>query len=365
MSEFTIYHNPRCTKSRATLALLEGRGIKPRIVEYLKTPPTARELAGIVGKLGIEAEALVRKGEDVYKTRYAGRQLTAAQWIAAMVEGSGADRAADRRERHTRSDRAAARECRDAARRETPALMRPRSLTEGSISRGLLLFALPILYGNILQSLNGSVNAIWVGRFLGEAALTAAANANAILFLLLGGAFGLSMASTVLVGQYIGAGNLEAAKKVVGTSTTFFFAISILISATGWVFCEPLLTAMNTPADALPFAVSYMQVIFVAMPAMYMYAFVMAVLRGAGDAKTPLYFMLLSVGLDIVLNPLFIFGVGPLPRLGITGAALATLIAQTVSLGALVFYLYRRRHPLVLHSGEQRLLRIDWSIAAP
>ena len=159
--------------------------------------------------------------------------------------------------------------------------MRPRSLTEGSISRGLLLFALPILYGNILQSLNGSVNAIWVGRFLGEAALTAAANANAILFLLLGGAFGLSMASTVLVGQYIGAGNLEAAKKVVGTSTTFFFAISILISATGWVFCEPLLRAMNTPADALPFAVSYMQVIFVAMPAMYMYAFVMAVLRGA------------------------------------------------------------------------------------
>jgi len=117
-------------------------------------------------------------------------------------------------------------------------------------------------------------------------------------------------------------------------------------------------------ADALPFAVSYMQVIFIAMPAMYMYAFVMAVLRGAGDAKTPLYFMLLSVGLDIVLNPLFIFGVGPLPRLGITGAALATLIAQTVSLGALVFYLYRRRHPLVLHSGEQRLLRIDWSIAA-
>ena len=242
--------------------------------------------------------------------------------------------------------------------------MRPRSLTEGSISRGLLLFALPILYGNILQSLNGSINAIWVGRFLGEAALTAAANANAILFLLLGGAFGLSMASTVLVGQYIGAGNLAAAKKVVGTSTTFFFAISILISAAGWVFCEPLLSAMNTPADALPFAVSYMQVIFIAMPAMYMYAFIMAVLRGAGDAKTPLYFMLLSVGLDIVLNPMFIFGVGPLPRLGITGAALATLIAQTVSLGALVFYLYGRRHPLVLHSGEQRLLRIDWSIAS-
>ncbi len=181
--------------------------------------------------------------------------------------------------------------------------------------------------------------------------------------LLLGAAFGLSMASTVLVGQYIGARNWVEAKKVVGTSTTFFFAVSVLISVVGWVFCNPLLRAMNTPAAALPFAVSYMRVIFVAMPAMYMYAFVMAVLRGAGDAKTPLYFMGLSVALDIVLNPVFIFGLGPLPRLGITGAALATLIAQTVALVALVYYLYLRRHPLVLHSGEQRLLRIDWTIA--
>jgi putative MATE family efflux protein len=87
------------------------------------------------------------------------------------------------------------------------------------------------------------------------------------------------------------------------------------------------------------------------------------VLRGAGDAKTPLYFMGLSVALDIILNPVLIFGLGPLPRLGITGSALATLIAQTVSLAALVYYLYLRRHPLVLHSGERRLLRIDWTIA--
>ena len=86
MSEFTIYHNPRCTKSRATLALLEEHGIKPRIVEYLKNPPTARELTEIVGKLGIDAGQLVRKGEDLYKARYAGKKLTAAQWIAAMVE---------------------------------------------------------------------------------------------------------------------------------------------------------------------------------------------------------------------------------------------------------------------------------------
>jgi len=86
MSELTIYHNPRCSKSRATLALLEERGVKPRIIEYLKTPPDAAELASIIGKLGIEPEQLVRKGEEIYKSRYAGRKLTGAQWIAAMVK---------------------------------------------------------------------------------------------------------------------------------------------------------------------------------------------------------------------------------------------------------------------------------------
>jgi arsenate reductase len=86
MGAFTIYHNPRCTKSRETLALLERRGIEPRIVEYLKTPPSATELKAIVDKLGIEPEQLVRKSEEIYKSRYAGKKLTGAQWIAAMVQ---------------------------------------------------------------------------------------------------------------------------------------------------------------------------------------------------------------------------------------------------------------------------------------
>jgi len=81
----TIYHNPTCSKSRETLELLRGRGIEPRIVEYLKSPPTAAELAAIVKQLGIRPEALVRKGEDIYKSRYAGRSLTDAEWIEALV----------------------------------------------------------------------------------------------------------------------------------------------------------------------------------------------------------------------------------------------------------------------------------------
>jgi putative MATE family efflux protein len=238
----------------------------------------------------------------------------------------------------------------------------PRSLTEGSISRGLLRFALPILYANVLQSLNGSVNSIWVGRYLGEAALTATSNANTVMFLLIGAAFGIAMAATILIGQCIGANDLKEAKRVVGTSATFFAAISVFMAIAGLVLCEPLLIAMKTPADSLPLAVAYMRVIFLALPCLYMYAFVMSVLRGAGDSKTPFYFMLLSVAIDIALNPVFIFGWGPIPKFGIAGSALATFVAQAVSLTALVNHLYRRRHLLVLHKDELKHLRVDWGI---
>jgi putative MATE family efflux protein len=237
-----------------------------------------------------------------------------------------------------------------------------RSLTHGSIPTVLFRFSLPILFANILQSLNGSVNSIWVGRFLGEAALTATANANTVMFLLIGAAFGVALASTILIGQNIGANNLDRAKRVVGTSATFFLGISVVMAITGLVFSRPLLLAMSTPPDSLELAVKYMRVIFLALPFLYIYAFVMAVLRGAGDSKTPFYFMLLSVGIDIVLNPVFIFGLGPIPRMGIAGSALATFVAQAVSLSALIRHLYRRRHVLALHQDELAYLRPDWSI---
>ena len=82
----SIYHNPKCSKSRKTLALLRNRGVEPLIVEYLKAPPTAAELMAVVGKLGIRPEQLVRKGEEIYKAKYAGKTMTDAQWIEAMVD---------------------------------------------------------------------------------------------------------------------------------------------------------------------------------------------------------------------------------------------------------------------------------------
>lgn len=86
MAEFTLYHNPKCSKSRATLVLLQEHGVQPKVIEYLKTPPSAAELKAIVEKLGIAPEQLVRKGEEVYKSKYAGKHLTDAQWIKAMVD---------------------------------------------------------------------------------------------------------------------------------------------------------------------------------------------------------------------------------------------------------------------------------------
>ena len=86
MSKFAIYLNPSCSKSRATLALLTTHGIEPQIIEYLKTPPTTAELSTIIAALGIKPEQLVRKGEEIYKSHYAGKPLTDSQWIDAMVK---------------------------------------------------------------------------------------------------------------------------------------------------------------------------------------------------------------------------------------------------------------------------------------
>ena len=218
------------------------------------------------------------------------------------------------------------------------------SLTEGSIPRALLLFSLPILMGNLLQSLNGSVNAIWVGKFLGEAALAAAGNANVVMFLLFGVLFGFSMASTIMVAQCIGAKNIGEAKRVVGTAAVFFLGLSLLMSVAGFALAGHLMRWLGTPPDALPLALAYMRIIFLALPFMGGLFFVMAVLRGAGDSRTPFIYLAMAVVLDVGLNPLLIFGWGPVPRLGIAGSAFATLIAQGLSFAALLVHLYRVHH---------------------
>ena len=115
-----------------------------------------------------------------------------------------------------------------------------------------------------------------------------------------------------------------------------------------------------TPAAALPHADGYLKVIFLAVPFLYMFTFITAVLRGAGDSRTPFRFLMLVVALDVVLVPLFVFGLGPVPSLGMAGAAVATVIANATSLAAMLLWLRHRRHPLWIGRHELHLFRLDW-----
>jgi putative MATE family efflux protein len=240
--------------------------------------------------------------------------------------------------------------------------MKALDLTQGPITRTLIAFTLPTLGSNVLQSLNASINAIWVGHFLGEAPLTAATNANMVLFLLMAAVFGVVMATGIMVGQSVGARDLVQAKRVVGSSAVFIVVLSLATAILGALTAEPILRLMSTPADAMPFAVSYLRIVFIATLPMFFYLYVAMTLRGAGDARTPFIFMFISVGLDIALNPLLIFGPGPFPALGIRGAALAMLISQTSTLLAMIVLLYRRKHFLVIHRDELHFLRLDLGI---
>src|SRR5438270_7601114 len=194
-------------------------------------------------------------------------------------------------------------------------------LTQGPIAKTLLAFALPTLASSILQSLNGTINAIWVGRFLGEGALAATSNANMVMFLLTAFVFGFGMASTILIGQAWGRKDVDGARRIFGTAAGSFALVTVLIAIAGWFLSPAILRLLGTPGDAAPLALAYLRVIFLAMPALLLLTLLMMALRGAGDSVTPLLFMIVAVVLDSGLNPAFILGLGPAPELGIAGPA--------------------------------------------
>jgi putative MATE family efflux protein len=165
------------------------------------------------------------------------------------------------------------------------------------------------------------------------------------------------MAATILVAQSVGARDMHEARRIVGTSASFFFAVSAVFAICGWIWVDAILNLLGTPPDALPLAHAYLRIIFVAVPAMNLLTFVMTILRGAGDSRTPFFFMALAVVLDVVLNPLLIRGIGPFPELGIAGSATSTLVGQTISVIAIITLLYARKHPLRLAGPDLALLR--------
>lgn len=236
------------------------------------------------------------------------------------------------------------------------------ALTEGPIAWQLLIFAIPTLGSSVLQSAGGSIDSAWVGNLLGEAALAATTNGNLIMFMLTSFVFGFGMAATILIGQAIGARDLAKARKVVGTAMGSFVPLVLCMSILGFFAAPYLLDLLGTSDDIMGYARAYLQLTFVAMPAMLIQTMVMMALRGSGDAVTPLWFMILAVLLGAVLNPVFILGLGPIPTFGIAGSALALAVANYISLLLMVAYIYKKDLPLRLRGEELRWLRPDTSL---
>lgn len=237
-----------------------------------------------------------------------------------------------------------------------------RDLTTGSIAKTMLLFALPTLGSSVLQSLNGSINAVWVGRFLGEEALAATANGNILMFILISFVFGFGMASTILIGQAMGQGDKVMVKRTLGTALGSIIPISVLLAIAGWLLGPMLLELLGTPNSAFDLALTYLRMIFIAMPVTLTFTLLMMALRGTGDSTTPLWFIALSVAIDLILTPLLILGVGPFPEWGIFGSAFATATANTVALVGMITTLYLRGSVLALNKSDLRFLRPDRDI---
>jgi putative MATE family efflux protein len=229
-------------------------------------------------------------------------------------------------------------------------------LTQGPILRTLLAFSIPTLVANLLQTLNGTINSIWVGRLIGNSALAATANVNIVMFLTMAAVFGFGMATTVRVGQHFGARNVAAARATFGTGVGFCLIISAVVGLAGWVFAGNLLDALGTPGESRGEALDYLKVIFLTLPLATLSIMASMGLRGVGDSKTPLYAMILTVVIDGVMNPLLIRGVGPIPALGITGSALSTAVANFTGCVAMIGAIYVKDLPLRLRAQELRLL---------
>ena len=238
-----------------------------------------------------------------------------------------------------------------------PAPPKRRDLTTGPVFTTLFAFALPSLGVNILQSINGSVNSVWIGRYLGEAALAASSNAGQVMFLMFGTLFGFAMATTVLIGQHMGRQDIEAVRRTLGSALALFVLAGATTATLGWIFAPNLLHLLATPKDAFPLALAYLRVIFLGMPFTFVSIMLTSSLRGVGDSVTPLWNAILNVALDIVLNPIFILGLGPIPAMGIAGSALATLIASLVSVTVLIYRIYAKDLPIRLRGAEIAWLR--------
>lgn len=224
--------------------------------------------------------------------------------------------------------------------------------TVGSIPKHLLNFAIPLFIGNILQAFYNTVDSIWVGKYLGPEALAAVSVCSPVVFVMIAMVTGLTMATTVMIAQYKGAKNSAMVKKTVGNTMFLLTIAAVIMTIIGICFRKTILTLIGTPVESMDMASGYLLITSAGIAFVFGYNAVSAILRGFGDSKTPLLFLFYSTVINIVLDPVFIFGLGPIPKMGVNGAALATILAQGAAFLLAVRYLNKTNELLSIKINE-------------
>jgi putative MATE family efflux protein len=217
-----------------------------------------------------------------------------------------------------------------------------KDMTNGSPTKLILSFSLPVLLGNLFQQLYSIIDTIIVGQCLGTDALAAVGTTGPLNFLILGFVIGITGGLAVIAAQRFGAKDEEGLKKSVAMSIMLSIGLTIIMTLISVILAKPLLRLINTPDEIIQDAYSYIIVIFIGIFATVLYNMIACLLRALGDSKTPLYFLLISSGMNIGLVYLFILAFG----WGVSGAAWATVISQLIS-GILCLFYVRKRHPIL------------------
>ena len=232
-------------------------------------------------------------------------------------------------------------------------MLQKGNLTQGGITGTLLRFTLPMIAGSFLQQCYNIADTLIVGQFIGAGALAAVGSAYTLMVFLISIMLGLSMGSGTVFSLQYGAGQMGALHRSIYVSSLLIGAVTFLLNLAAFLWLDPILRLLQVPQDIYAMMYNYLWIIFYGIPFTFIYNFYAALLRAVGDAVTPLWFLAVSVVLNIGLDLFFILRLG----WGIEGAAIATVVAQGVSALGIMGYTYIRCPELRLHREDLRFDR--------
>ncbi|UJW83972.1 MATE family efflux transporter [Devosia sp. SL43] len=207
-------------------------------------------------------------------------------------------------------------------------------------------FLVPLMASNILQALSGTVNSIYIGQLIGVEALAATATFFPIMFFLMSFIIGLSAGSTILIGQAWGAKNIDKVKQVTGTTLVTAIGLGLIVAVVGGIWTEQIMTVLGAPENIRSISTGYARIMLIGMPGFFMFLVVTSVLRGVGDTITPLFSLIMSMVVSLLVTPALILGWFGLPQLGVSAAAFAVIAGFTTVLVFLFIYMRARNMPL-------------------